>query len=125
MSYWNRPFFPEYCSDATLDDSATYDTMVRIAGSWVGIAQSFKVVVDYYRWTHIVLLTDDTTTNTCWYGGKPFDEIFGADNQYTYSWIKDDSDPTDEELDYTLQLVRSLTRGCSLHPQINVHMNII
>ena len=35
MSFWNRPFFPEFCSDATLDDSQTYDTLVRIGGSWV------------------------------------------------------------------------------------------
>ena len=34
MSYWNRPFFPEWCSDETLDNSHTYDTMVRIARSF-------------------------------------------------------------------------------------------
>ena len=28
MSYWNRPFFPEWCSDETLDNSKTYDTVV-------------------------------------------------------------------------------------------------
>jgi len=38
LSYWNRPFFPEWCSHSTFDDAATYDTMVRIAGSYLGFA---------------------------------------------------------------------------------------
>jgi len=33
MSYWNRPYFPEYCGDAQLNDHQVYDTMVRIAAS--------------------------------------------------------------------------------------------
>ena len=68
MSYWNRPFFPEFCSDATLDDPKTYDTMVRIAGSWAGIAHTFKAVAVIYGWTHIVVLTDDENAYICWYG---------------------------------------------------------
>ena len=55
MSYWNRPFFPEGCADATLHDPVSYDTMVRIAGSFGGFARAFKVVADMYDWTHIVL----------------------------------------------------------------------
>ena len=43
LSYWNRPFFPELCSDAAMDDYQTYDTLVRIAGSFVSYAQVFKV----------------------------------------------------------------------------------
>ena len=43
MSYWNRPYFPDWCSDDALDDSSTYDTMVRIAGSWSGVAEAFRV----------------------------------------------------------------------------------
>jgi len=46
MSYWNRPFFPEGCADATLHDPVSYDTMVRIAGSFGGFARAFKVVAD-------------------------------------------------------------------------------
>ena len=77
VSYWNRPFFPEWCSDGVLDDSTTYDTMVRIAGSWAGVAQTFKVVADMYGWTHIVLLSDDDTARICWNGAAPFEEVFG------------------------------------------------
>ena len=111
ISYWNRPFFPEWCSDATLDNSETYDTMVRIAGSWVGIAQTFKAVADHYGWTHIVLLSDDETTRICWQGAKPFDDIFGKNVNYTFTWLRFGSHPTDEQLDDILQQIRSRTRG--------------
>jgi len=111
MSYWNRPFFPEFCSDGTFDDPVTYDTMVRIAGSWVGVAQSFKAVADMYGWTHIVLVTGEETLSICWYGGKPFDEVFGNDDNYTFTWLKLHSKSTDEEIDDVLQQIRSRTRG--------------
>ena len=111
MSYWNRPFFPEFCSDSTLDDPVTYDTMVRIAGSWAGVAHVFKAVADHYGWTHIVLLSDDETTKICWYGAKPFGEVFGNNENYTFTWLRLGSQPTDEQLDYILQQIRARTRG--------------
>jgi len=111
MSYWNRPFFPEWCSDATLDDSSTYDTMIRIAGSWAGVAQSFKAVADHFGWTHIVLVSDDAVSSVCWYGAKPFDDVFGNNENYTFTWLRLGSSPTDEQLDDILQQIRSHTRG--------------
>ena len=111
MSYWDRPFFPEWCGDAILDDHVTYDTMVRIAGSFSGISQTFKAVADMHGWTHIVLLSDDDTSNICWYGSKPFDEVFGQNENYTFTWLRLGSEPTDEQLDDILQQIQSLTRG--------------
>jgi len=111
MSYWNRPFFPEGCIDATLDDSETFDTMVRISGSFVDIAQTFKAVADHYGWTHVVLLSDDITTEVCWYGAKPFDDVFGNNENYTFTWLRIGSQPTDAQLDDILQQIRSRTRG--------------
>ena len=111
MSYWNRPFFPAWCSDTLLDDSITYDTMVRIVGSFSGIAQAFKVVADKYGWTHIVLVGDDNTTDLCWFGGKPFGEVFGNNENYTLTWLILGSEPTDKQLDDALQEIRSRTRG--------------
>jgi len=109
-SYWNRPFFPEWCSDADFDDTATYDTMVRIAGSWFGVALAFKAVADMYGWTHIVV-TSDNQKDTCWYSVKPFGDVFDSDKNYTYTWLKIDSDPTDKQLDVILQKIRARTRG--------------
>jgi len=114
MSYWNRPFFPEFCSDPTLDNSEIYDTMVRIAGCWDGIARTFKAVADHYGWTHIVVLSNDDTSTICWYGAKPFEEVFGDNDNYTFTWLRIGSNPTEEELHDILMDVKSLTRGCPL-----------
>jgi len=111
MSYWDRPFFPEWCGDAVLDDHVTYDTMVRIAGSFFGISQTFKAIADHYGWTHITLVSYDDTSSICWYGAKPFDEVFGQDENYTFTWLRLTSEPTDEQLDSILEQIRSLTRG--------------
>jgi len=111
MSYFNRPFFPEWCGDAILDDHVTYDTVVRIAGSFSGIAHAFKAVADMYSWTHIVLLSDDNTKSLCWYGATPFDEVFSQEDNYTFTWLRLGSNPTDKQLDDILQQVRARTRG--------------
>jgi len=111
MSYWNRPFFPEWCGDAVLDDHVTYDTMVRIAGSFAGVAHVVKAIANNYDWTHIVLVSDDNTSRVCWYGAKPFDEIFAHEENFTFTWLRFASDPTDEQLDYILEQIRSHTRG--------------
>ena len=76
LSYWDRPLFPQWCSHSTFDDAVTYDTMIRIAGSYLGFAQTFQVVADHYGWTHIVLVSNDDTTKICWYGSRSFDAVF-------------------------------------------------
>jgi len=116
MSYWNRPFFPESCSGDTLSDSETYDTMVRIVGSFAGIAQAFKVVADNYGWKHIVSLSDEdnSLSKTCWMYATSLDDLFGNNENYTFKWLRLRSNPTVEDIDDTLQQIRSRTRGCLL-----------
>jgi len=124
MSFWNRPFFPEWCSSATFDDTKTFDTMVRIGGSYFGFAEALKAVVDHYGWTHIVQVSDDDSTKKCWFGAKPVDAIFSIDRNYTFTWLRLGSDPTDEQLDSVLLQIRSLTRGftvqISFSPRVRV-----
>jgi len=108
-SYWNRPFFPEWCSDNDFDDTETYNTMVRIAGSWRGVALAFKAIADMYGWSHIVVASDQKAT--CWFGVKPFGDVFDGNKNYTYTWLKISSRPTDEQLDNILQQIRARTRG--------------
>ena len=106
LSYFNRPLFPEWCSHGTWEK----DTMVRIAGSYLGYAHALKSVTDRYDWTHMVLVTDDYTT-VCWYIAKSIDEVFANDHNYTFTWLRMGSEPTDEELDDILQQIRSRARG--------------
>jgi len=107
LSYFNRPLFPEWCSHGTWEEH----TMVRIAGSYLGFAQTFKVVADHYGWTHVVVLSNDDPSTICWYGAKSFDEVFANDRNYTFTWLRLGFDPTDEQLDDILQQIRSRTRG--------------
>ena len=111
MSYWDRPFFPEWCGDAILDDHVTYDTMLRMSGSFSGIAHTVKAVANMYGWTHIVLVSYDDTSRVCWYGAKPFEEVFGRDENFTFTWLRFGSDPTDGQLDDILHQIRARTRG--------------
>jgi len=114
VSYWDRSLFPVWCSHSTFDDTVTYDTMVRIAGSYIGFALTFKTVADHYGWTHIVLVSNDDTTSICWFGARAFDTVFSNDEYYTFTWLRLGSDPTDEELDDMLHQIRSLTRGFTM-----------
>ena len=114
MSYWDRPFFPDWCGDAILNNHVTYDTMVRIGGSFSGISLAFKAIADMYGWTHIVVVSDDNTATPCWYGAQPFDEVFGNNENYTFTWLRFGFNPTDKQLDDIVQQIRSLTRGLSM-----------
>ena len=114
VSYWNRTLFPQWCSHSTFDDTVIYNTMVRIAGSYLGFAEAFKAVAGHYGWTHIVLVSNDDTTSICWFGARSFDIVFGNDRNYTFTWLRFGSDPTDEQLDDILQQIRSLTRGSAI-----------
>jgi len=117
MCHYDRAFFPEWCGDAILDDHVTYDTMVRMAGTYSEIPQAFKAIADKFGWTHIVLVSDDeesddrSTTSICWYGAKPFEQVFGDSENYTFTWLRLAKRPTDKQLDHILQQIRSQTRG--------------
>ena len=63
-------------------------------------------------WTHIVVVTDDEVS-TCWYGVRPFAALLGNDKNYTFTWLRLANSPTDEQLDDTLDQIRSRTRGIS------------
>jgi len=109
-SYWNKPYFPVTCKVASLDDRRTYDTTVRIAGSWAGTAHAFNVLAELYGWKHLVLLSDDAVS-ICHHGARPFSDVFGTGNNYTFTPLAFGSDPTDKQLDDILQQIRSNARG--------------
>jgi len=111
MSYWFRPFFPESCVDALLDDYLAYDTMLRIRGSFSGIAETFRAITIKYDWRHVVLVSDDNITNLCGYGAKPFDEVFGQDENYTFTWLRFGSKPTSMQIENILQQIQAVARG--------------
>lgn len=111
MSYWNRAFFPVACADDSMSDKTAYDTVTRIAGSAAQVALAFKEVIDMYGWTHVVLLTDEDNLSVCWHVSQPVDALIGHHENYTMTWLRLGSNPTDEQLDHVLQHMRSHARG--------------
>ena len=88
--------------------------MVRIAGSWNGISEAFKVIAEQYGWKHIVLLSTEVSTSVCWYVAKPLNDLLANDNNYTFTWLRLSDEPTNKELDDHLEQIRARTRGVSL-----------
>jgi len=111
LSYWNRPFFPAQCADPDLNDKVIYDTMVRIGGTFNGVAEAFKVVTNMYIWKHIVLVSNSESKSVCWYGMKPFEAVLSSEENYTITWFRLGSDAKDKQIDSILQEIRSRTRG--------------
>jgi len=53
----------------------------------------------------------EDTLQICWYGVKSFADILGNDDSYTFAWLRLGADPSDQQIDDTLQEIRSRTRG--------------
>lgn len=67
--YWNRVFMPERCrvSSASSDEA----TLIRGAGSWANLGQAFEVLMRWYNWRHITILSDQVPTlSSCSYGAS-------------------------------------------------------
>jgi hypothetical protein len=86
-SYYRRPMFPEYCSDATMDDKMTYNTMVRISGSFNSLALALQAIMHQYGWNRLALLSDmkvstsatgTTSGGVCTYGCQAIINMFGS-----------------------------------------------
>jgi len=85
--------------------------MVRVAGSYFGIAEAFKVVAEEFGWKHIVLVGDDDTTDWCWFAAKAFDELLGSNENYKFSWLRLAINPNNQQLDNLLEQIRARSRG--------------
>jgi hypothetical protein len=108
-SYWNVANFPEFCSDSSMDNKTTYNTMVRIGGSWAGMGMAFVWIMKTYQWKQAALLTD-TTTSYCWYGGTAIYSHLLASNM-TLLWVRMSATPTVADIDDYLSQARSRARG--------------
>ena len=53
-----------------MDDKVTYDTMIRMAASWSGLAQAVQTILRYYSWQRVVVLNDQANGVPCTYGAS-------------------------------------------------------
>ena len=109
-SYWNIAFYPEWCSNVELDDTETYNTVVRVSGAWAGIADALKQVLDFYGWHRTVFLSDEAPS-ACYFGGKPIKDLLSTAENFTFYWISMGPDPTDADIEDYLHQIRIRTRG--------------
>ena len=79
--------------------------------SFKGVARVFKAIANRFDWKHIVVVSDYETESPCWYGARPFSDVFGSDENYTFAWLRFGSNPKDEEFDDILHEIRARTRG--------------
>jgi hypothetical protein len=112
-SYWNVPIFPEWCADASLDDKTTYNTMVRISGSYEGLGVAFLALMRTYGWRRVALLSDTTTTTACYYRETVINKQLTAANISLHQ-IRMKSEPGDYDINDYLLLVQARARGIAL-----------
>jgi len=108
-SYWNIAFYPEWCSNVELDDTKTYNTVVRVSGAWAGIADALKAVLDNYGWHRTVFLSNEV--GRCYRGGVPIKDLLSTAANFSFYWINMAPVPTDEEIEDYLDQIYIRTRG--------------
>ena len=111
-SYYNRPIFPEYCSDLSMDNKTIYNTMVRIAGSFTSFALGFQGVMYTYGWNRVALLSDQLVGSVCTYGASAINQLLG--HYVIPIYMKSTSLTSADYIDY-LQTVQVNARGTTGH----------
>jgi hypothetical protein len=109
-SYWNVPIFAEGCTDASLDDKTTYNTMVRIAGSYEGLGVAFLALMRTYGWRRAVLLSDSRATANCYTWASGINMHFTAAN-ISFHQIRMKTEPNDYDINAYLLEVQVRARG--------------
>ena len=110
-SYWNLPFLPTFCVDASLDDKRTYNTLIRVVGSATRFGDAFAYVFDEFGWQRVVIVSD-VSTSFCTFGINAIVSKFQSrDNMTIAEWIQLSNSATDSEL--TNSLIRISQRGRS------------
>jgi hypothetical protein len=108
-SYWNLPYYPEWCRDTKMD---YFNTLMRISGSYTSLGQSVLAVMNHYDWHHAMLLSDAGTT-PCFYGAQSISVQLDstASNMTYFKWVLMSNSPSIEDVHDYLTRLRSHARG--------------
>jgi hypothetical protein len=96
-----------------MDDKVTFNTMVRVAGTWTGLGKAFAAVMRAYRWHQAVILSDLVPNIPCTLGATAINGQLnqkGVDDLDAH-WIRMKSAPSDSDLEDYLDQVRGRSRG--------------
>ena len=112
-SFWNVPYFPEWCRDSTMDSSA-YNTLIRVAGSWTSFGTAFQLIMNYYGWRKVLAIGEESP-GSCLYGITSLvDQLQSSEAiavNTTVAWYHLSSEPTDNEIETVLDELRDRFRG--------------
>jgi mannitol-specific phosphotransferase system IIBC component len=112
-SFWNIPYFPEWCRDTSMDDVLD-DTLIRVAGSWAGFGEAFCLIMNTYQWHQAIVVSDDGP-GSCYYGASSIAEHLKSPSavaaNFSVTWIRLQTDPTDADIEYTLDQIRDRFRS--------------
>ena len=109
-SYWHLPMVTAYCTDPSLDNRTTYDTMIRILGSTSGFGSVFSQIFKAFNW-HLAVVVSDTASDVCQYGVTSIVAKFKNNNISVSEWIQLTADPSDMELEICLEKIRQRARS--------------
>jgi Receptor family ligand binding region len=115
-TYWNRIILPERCRDASLDDSNVYRTMMRSAGSWSSIGLVIQMMMQWYSWRHVVVLSDQRPDiSICSYGANTITSWLSSAQSiaanYSVYRIPMSDNPSSDDIDFYLDTVHQKARG--------------
>lgn len=109
-AYWNVPNFAEICNDSPMDDKTKFRTLIRLTGTFNAYGIAFNRVIRYFKWTKIVILSDNIAM-TCIYTVNAVSEHARRNNVTVQEWIKMADEPTDEDIDRYLLLLKQRGRS--------------
>ena len=115
-SYWNRIFLPETCRNPSLDNSTIYNTLLRSAGSWTTLGPIVQMMMQWYSWRHVVVLSDQRPDiSTCSYGATTIISWLSSAQSlaanYSVYPIPMSDNPSSDDIDFYLDTVHQKARG--------------
>lgn len=112
--YWNRVFFPESCRDQSLNNATIYGTLIRSAGSWVSFGQVIEMIMKWFNWLHLVVLTDQNAASFCPYGAASIVNWLSTVNSttdYVFYRMYMSDNPLSRDIDFYLDTISQRSRG--------------
>jgi hypothetical protein len=115
-SYWNRLMLPERCRDSSF---SSFATMIRSSGSWQLLGKVVQLIMDWYSWRHLAVLSDLNTSGYCYVASQPIVERLSTNSRpgynYTVFLVAMKDSPSIQDIDGYLNVVSRGTRGnCTL-----------
>ena len=93
-----------------MDDKVTYNTLVRIAGSWRPYGPAFRAVMDFYGWRRVALVTDIANWISYYAANAIRNELMSRPG-YQVEWITMSATPGDSDINDYVEKVRQKARS--------------